>query len=359
MSDFKQLHVGDQHLDVTPPRTRKDNYYKAIQNKFLEIREIALAQKVDLISWSGDMINRKEGHRVPYGLTNWLIDYFGDPVLRDILNVVAMGNHDIHQNARLWHNQPIGTIVKSGLIQPLWTDPTKDNPLGYMRTTIPTKNPDLKLCYHSRLHSYDADKDDEQRLLNYSVDRIKGEEGLDVAITHTHLIPNGHHFIADFSTPADIDRVVRPESRPDLYLCGHVHDDHGVFPGDGYRCVNYGAISRGSIDEYNLQRTVKVALISVGLVKKGHYKVDVESIFLQSARPSEEVFYLEELKETRKKRAAIVSTDFKLTADNIRDTFSIVSPDEAVTMALKAVKAPDRVADRVRGYIDRSREAVK
>lgn len=357
------LHVGDQHFDVTPPRSRKDDYFQAIKNKFIDIRTIAHDLGVDIITWSGDMINRKEAHRVPYALTNWLIEYFstfndGYGPTDHILNVIAMGNHDVHQRAHQWHRQPIGTIVKSGCVIPLWTDPTTENPTGYVRVQVATKSPDFAVALHGRMHSYGADTD-AGRASNYSVSRIMGEAGFDIAVIHTHLLPNGSRFIADYSTPDHIDAVVRKEDRPDLYLCGHVHDDHGIFGGDGYRCLNYGAISRGSIDEYNLQRSVKVGLIAISLAGKGKHKVDISPIPLPSALPAKEVFYMEELSEKRRKAAAIVHTDFKLTADNIRDTFSIVSPDEAVTMAFTAVGAPKRVEDRVRGYIDRARQAIK
>lgn len=360
MSELKILHVGDQHLDVTPPRSRKDNYYESMKSKFMEVKAIAHSRNVDVVTWSGDMINRKEGHRVPYWLTNWLLDYFGDfnqGVQDKVLNLVAMGNHDIHGQAEMWPRQPIGTIVKTGHITPLWGDATPDNPLGYRRVIVPGKDPDLLVCFHGRMHDYDADKP-ERRALNYSVSRIKGREGFDVALTHTHFIPNGQRFISDCTTPGDVDLAVGLEARPDLYLCGHVHDDLGVFGGESYRCLNYGALSRGSIDEYNLSRTVKVGLVTITLVEKGKYKADIEPIELKAALPASDIFFLEELKEKRKKAAAIANSDFKLTAENIRATFSIVSPDEAVTLALKAVGAPQRVADRVRGYIDKARQVT-
>lgn len=40
---------------------------------------------------------------------------------------------------------------------------------------------------------------------------------------------------------------------------GHIHEDHGVFEVEGVTYANMGAISRGSLTEYNIQRQIKVA----------------------------------------------------------------------------------------------------
>jgi len=359
MNELTLIHVGDQHMDVTPPRSRKDDYFETMKSKMVEIRELAHKHQVKVVTWSGDMINRKEAHRVPYVLTNWLINFFwtfneGYPTV--VTNLLGMGNHDIHNTSKNWHKQPIGALVMSGCITPLWVDPTADNPTGYVCVRVVVD--DLVVGIHGRMFSYEADTD-AHRFEYYNVTRIKGERGFDIAVIHTELLPNGTKFIADYSNPSHIDAVVPPESRPNLYLCGHVHDDYGVFLGDGYRCLNYGAISRGSIDEYNLSRRVKVALVTIGLIETGKYLVDLQPLHLESALPAEEVFFLEEMRSEHKKRAAIVHTDFKLTAENIRETFSIISPDEAVSLALKTTNAPKRVADRVHGYIDRARQVSK
>jgi hypothetical protein len=76
MNEWRIIHVGDQHMDTVAPSSRKDDYYEAIQAKFNEIKEISHAEPTAAVIYSGDMINKQDGSRVPYWLTNWLIDHF-------------------------------------------------------------------------------------------------------------------------------------------------------------------------------------------------------------------------------------------------------------------------------------------
>jgi hypothetical protein len=67
---------------------------------------------------------------------------------------------------------------------------------------------------------------------------------------------------------------------------GHIHEPHGVWrygTGEGVIFCNYGALSRGSLDEYNLRREVGCALWD--------HRGGFEFVPLK-ARPAEEVFRL-------------------------------------------------------------------
>ena len=46
-------------------------------------------------------------------------------------------------------------------------------------------------------------------------------------------------------------------------MCGHVHDDYGLYGHEHIQAVNFGALSRGTIDEYNVRRQVQVGLIAI------------------------------------------------------------------------------------------------
>jgi hypothetical protein len=71
---------------------------------------------------------------------------------------------------------------------------------------------------------------------------------------------------------------------------GHIHEPHGVYAADdsALRFCNNGAISRGSLDEYNLTRQVGVTLWSAG----GGF----EFVPLK-AKPASEVFRVREREE--------------------------------------------------------------
>jgi DNA repair exonuclease SbcCD nuclease subunit len=69
---------------------------------------------------------------------------------------------------------------------------------------------------------------------------------------------------------------------------GHIHEPHGVWQHDGVVFCNYGALSRGSLDEYNLHRQVGVTIWDTDKPPERAF----EFVPLK-AKPAEEVFRLE------------------------------------------------------------------
>ena len=86
-------------------------------------------------------------------------------------------------------------------------------------------------------------------------------------------------------------------NRGSLYY-GHIHEPHYKFEVDGVEFANMGAISRGSLHEYNLARKIQVALWTP---EHGFTPVDVPH------KPANEVFKLADAKEKK---------DTKLSLDN-------------------------------------------
>jgi hypothetical protein len=122
--------------------------------------------------------------------------------------------------------------------------------------------------------------------------------------------------------------------------------------------VNYGALSRGSIDEYNLHRPVQVAEIRVTEVTKGHYRCAIRPIILKCAKPSSEVFYVKELEKKRIKQAEMVFLADTLKADNLREVFRLVNPDEAIAMVLRNQQVAPEVAELVKKYVDQAKQEL-
>jgi len=79
---------------------------------------------------------------------------------------------------------------------------------------------------------------------------------------------------------------------------GHIHEDHGIFEIDGVTYANLGALSRGSLHEYNLTREIKVALWTP---EDGFSEVPVPH------RPASEAFKLAEAQEATRDKMSLES----------------------------------------------------
>lgn len=120
-------------------------------------------------------------------------------------------------------------------------------------------------------------------------------------IDNTFKIHTAHGMLLDHD-PKVFDRfttVQDVKTDADLVLCGHDHTGFGIYErADGKTFLNCGAICRLSASENEIQRTVKVALITV----ENNELKDIELIPLQSAKPGEEVLDRSKI-EAEKKRA--------------------------------------------------------
>lgn len=295
---FKILVVGDQHMDVTTPRSRRDDYCEALFAKLEEIYKQAVEREADHIIWLGDMFHRQDAVRVPHALVNRLIHYFKKLKKSKIRSLVVMGNHDIRSTAENWRRQPIATLVAADVITPLWTDSSDTNPWG--KVAVEIAPPDTKLPFghrvvvHGAQFSYDADNPGFREDF-YSIDR--DDDTLHIRTLHTTLMPSGKSTFGDFTSIDDLAEMP-PEKVADFYLCGHVHLNLDIFessvPGkERVVAYNPGALARGSLEEYNVLRPVQIGELTF-LYDGENLQGSIASIPLASAKPAEEVFLIDE-----------------------------------------------------------------
>lgn len=346
MSLVRILTVGDQHMDVVGPQSRTDDYLAAMWTKLEEIREIAQEREVDAILWLGDLINRQDWNRVPYWLTNKLIDYFGwgweVAPYKYTSHLLVMGNHDIKGNSSDWHRQPIGSIVRSENVCALWSDMGDG---GRHAVRVGGRDSDVEVV--GQYFDDQADKP-ENRAKTYSHVRSKG--GFLIHACHSALVPDGYAPFGDFTTLSDLDAAVPRERQADVYVAGHIHDDLGaVYEGDRLRYFNFGAIARGALDEVNLRRTVKVGLLTVDTEARS---ATVEAIPLKSARPASEIFAVQQLEDTKTRDNELEALAATLNAGNMTDKFRILSPEEAMRSVMDGSEIRSEVRAKVKQYVD-------
>lgn len=331
------IDVGDQHTDTRNPRSRRDNYWEAIQKKLLEIRDLAnewnKTEHTETV-FKGDLIHVQQWHRVHYALTNWLIEYFRG---YDRKVKLIIGNHDIASVTSSWVRQPIGAIIKAGVVDhlsheiPMWAE-----------------EKGLKVAFTGTDFYYDIDKDRR----GYAVARQEGAD-YHVHVVHGVLLPDNRSFITDY-TPVGMVRGCFAN----LVLCGHIHEDlgcftpadHGVANGAFFQVVNYGAISRGTIAQFDMDREVMIGVVKLQRLDDLTVQASITPRKIACMVPASEVFYLEELKKKKLRQQELTQLAETL-GTAAESAFEMVDPEQLLEARLSLSNVNPRAAALVRHFV--------
>ena len=270
---MKFLVIGDIHMDDRSPVNRADDYMESMFAKLEECGNTARLRAVDFVILTGDIFNTKQSSKVSHNLVRRMMEtlkVFGCPIY------TAVGNHDI-VSARLDSliKQPLGVLQEAGVLQILGTYPKCATISGNVCISAIHGLPNVKLQ-------------------DYFIE--KKPEGCDfyIMVCHSEMLKERMPFLDNQVT---FDMLYG--SKVDYYVGGHIHDDIGVFKhGDQY-FTNIGALSRGSVSEYNLKRKVGILLVEVDF-STGKAVPTFERINLKSALSIEAVFKMKDVIELKR-----------------------------------------------------------
>lgn len=200
---------------------------------------------------------------------------------------IVPGNHDLqHDRLDSLHvSQPLGVVLnspKAHLLQgwagydeasfyPLYGVPWLQGYGNYAET-----GEEVDARVGQALGSYRREAGE---LLDSSQDKP-------LVVTHAPLYPPGRELPYEYF-PAE--RWAEAMDGHGAVWYGHVHEDHGDYIAGGVTFANYGALSRGSLHEYNLTREVAIGTWDTETGTFGRIKLD--------AKPAEQVFRLREKAE--------------------------------------------------------------
>lgn len=350
---MKFVTVVDPHCNNSSPRSRKDKLWESQKAKWEEIRGLC-EHGVDGLIVTGDWFHPKEGHRVHYAVVNWMIEFFRKfpcPVYG------AMGNHDIMALPANWRNQPIGALVKAEAFIPLWQDQTETNPTGTKEIKLVSGVVGNKTAVQlsGTMYSYDYDRQPEKW---YAVNR-NPDVDLFVHVPHGSLVPENHNPPWEHTTPTKLATVLPSKNRADLYVAGHEHDDLGVYDGPGFKCMNFGSLTRGSIQEYNLTRQVKVGIVEIGKTYSSDsletsLVVKLSQHVLTSAKPSADVFYVGELKKEKLKNEEIAQFA-TLLREKFSSQFKVADPMDMLEVVFQGQAVSPQERERTLKYVNEAR----
>lgn len=259
-----------------------DSYWPDLLDLLDQTVTVAVRRKAEAVVWAGDVFHHKGPHRTGHEVVQDLQDV----IQRYPCPVYAVpGNHDmLHDRAAsIDATQPLGVLFRSGLRRLE----------GWAFGNFPLYGVPWQQQWSESVIT--------GALAGFR-ERVFGQS---LIVTHAPIYPPGREpkYEGAECTPAcwwaqAVDDG--PFSHGLAY--GHIHEPHGVYAADdsALRFCNHGALSRGSLDEYNLNRQVGVTWWESGSPSK------FEFIPLK-ARPASEVFRLREHGETVTAHASLDS----------------------------------------------------
>jgi predicted phosphodiesterase len=284
------LLLSDIHLCDKPPSSCTDSYADDLFGLLEQTVKVARRRKVAAVVWAGDVFHIKTPSRTSHELVNRtkdLIDSYPCPVF------IVPGNHDIrHDRLDSIDSQPLGALFRRHAIR-LEGWGGYDAHTQYMIYGVPW------LQGYGDWGAYDGDDPHPPIELNLAK-ALRGyreqvlEQGTGgrkaLIVAHAPLYPPGQELKYEYFPAARWAEAMG--GGPGHVFYGHVHEPHGVYQvtsygsGDPVTFCNYGALSRGSLHEYNLTRPVGCTIWDD--------ETGVFEFVPLDAKPAEQVFRLTE-----------------------------------------------------------------
>jgi predicted phosphodiesterase len=258
----------DPHFAQTPPVNCTDSYLPDLLGLLDQGLNVFRERGVAAAICAGDLFHHKAPTRTSHDVVGALGERFlaqGYPVW------LLPGNHDMqHDRMESVAGQPLGTLFRTRAASCLdgWM---ADHPVF----GVPWQQHWSAEGVSQALTEW----------REYTPFQATAEH--DLVVTHAPLYPTGSEPAYDGAefTPADwwAEGIGGAPGVHSVFY-GHIHEPHGTWQRRGVTFCNNGALSRGSVDDYNMTRTPGVTLWDSG---SGEF----EFVPL-NARPAAEVFRL-------------------------------------------------------------------
>jgi exonuclease SbcC len=338
---MKILMFGDFHNRVGSPICRTDDFQETLENKTAEILKIAKKNHVTLMIQPGDFLDSPVMNSEALGA---LLERWGNTsVTQTALNqsrldsedkdaqktfvsaiplVGVVGNHELFgYSAKNYQKTALALLEKIGFMNLV----TKEKPLIL-------KDPEgftIAITGSNYTADIDLDKTHEAYIVRKKLGDI-----------HIHIV-HGLGTDVDYGTlfaHTQLESFAH-ETQADLTIIGHDHIGFGVKKIDGKLFINPGAVTRLTASDKEINRTVKVDLLTIE--KDG---ITVKEIPLKSALPAEQVISREHLDE---------KAELSQRVDTIRNVLESVQTkkkDSLVEIAKETVSSneiPEAVRDDI------------
>lgn len=267
----------------TAPANAADTYPQDILDALEHIAGLEQELNADAVVWAGDVFHFPQPGRTSHACVLKMIR-----IVQKYENLyIVTGNHDIsnHRLASVHEKQPLGVLFAAGAKELVGWD-KRGLPLYGVPWQQRWNDPE------QWAEAFSGWTDDEGK-----ADFINEKS---LVVTHAPIFP------------PDLAEGVPYELVPTAALAeamggvgylhyGHIHEDHGIFEDGGVTFANVGAISRGSIAEYNIHRDIKVLLWTMD---DDEYEDGFHEILIP-ARPAEEALKIVQASEEKKAKVSL------------------------------------------------------
>lgn len=294
----KILCVGDIHAMDRAPVNATESYMDDIIEMLRWTIDYAAKNHIKVIVWAGDVFHHKSPSRTSHALVLRMIGVLKYAEEKGVEIWAVTGNHDISNDvlASIQEKQPLGVLYQAGLKELVGWHP--ELPIfGVPWRQDWTTNED------SAFEAFRGWRQESGPIIGETdiVDPIDISTAL--AITHAPIYPpkEAENIQWDLVPTRGDKGISAAMGNTGFLYYGHIHEDHGVFEVEGVTYANMGAISRGSLHEYNVTRQIKVAVWDDGEYsgKPGFTEVVVPH------KPAEEVFKMEQAEEKKAERLSL------------------------------------------------------
>jgi len=252
----KIICVGDIHVMDRPPKNATESYTDDIISMLYWIADEADRLKVDAVVWAGDVFHFKQPSKTSHALVLRMIAVVRYYRKKGLKLYIVTGNHDISNDvlATVHEKQPLGVLYKAGAVELVGWDKTGLPLFGvpWQANWTTDESASMDAFYNWRVAKHD---EEHPRYPERSL-----------AVTHAPIYPPGEAEKQLFElVPTQGEHGLSAAMGNEGFLYyGHIHEYHSVFEVEGVTYANMGAISRGSLTEYNIEREIKVALWTDG-----------------------------------------------------------------------------------------------
>lgn len=234
---MKILALADIHATRRPPSSCTATYWPDLLDLLMQTTAVAAEHDVAAVVWAGDVFHHKAPSRTDHGLVQDLIRViraYGRPVY------ITPGNHDMQhdRHASIEATQPLGVLYKAGAL-----------PLdGWAGDNLPLYG----VPWQQRWSA--------ERIAEVLEPWRQQVFSCTLVATHAPIYPPGQEKPYECTPASWWAEALTDGSMDHSVFYGHVHEPHGAYMVQGIRFCNNGALSRGSLDEFNLHRQVGCTL---------------------------------------------------------------------------------------------------
>lgn len=249
---IKLLWRTDIHLSEQTPRSRTDDWTETVLGKIRQVGEIASRYEVDAVIDGGDFFDVKSPIRNSHSLVRRAIEAHKDYPCPVYANV---GNHDcVYGDYRHLPQQPLGVLFESGVFKRLYDEHELILQKGNTKVRV------VGVPYHGT---------------RYDLSRFRNIKRND----EDHLVCAAHVLAAPVICQMfDAEDIMLYDNldlyEPTSFLFGHWHKDQDImYTPFGKAIINIGSLTRGSLNQDNVERTPSVVIMEFGKKEQKFTKV--------------------------------------------------------------------------------------